>query len=317
MTRLKSVTDVPVALSSTDVVGADNAQAVSDSGPAVVNGSTWQASIDLTFAKGVRGTRLIRSKHQGPLYTQKPFYPEGEALCHLYLLHPPGGIVSGDHLKIQLNLLAEAQALVTTPGASRIYRARHHLPVQRQTISARLSPGASIEWFPMETIVFDAACVELDTQIYLSADSHFTGWEITCFGLPASGHGFQQGSFKQRYAIYSDGVPVFIDQLTIDDENRITFLSGQASMRDFTVSGFIVLGPFCDKTVPQTDRLYAAVENLSCDGVFGISLVGEFFIGRYLGHRADEARELFSAWWKELRPLLLNRPARPPRIWAC
>ena len=47
----------------------------------------------------------------------------------------------------------------------------------------------------------------------------------------------------------------------------------------------------------------------------GMTRLGDFYAGRYLGHSAARARALFTRWWALLRPELLGRPACPPRIW--
>lgn len=56
--------------------------------------SIWNAELALGLTLTQLGTVLKSCRHQGPLYVQKPFYPEGRELAHLYLLHPPGGMVS-------------------------------------------------------------------------------------------------------------------------------------------------------------------------------------------------------------------------------
>ena len=38
--------------------------------------------------------------------------------CHNVLVHPPGSLVGGDTLSIQLHARAGAHGLVTTPGAT-------------------------------------------------------------------------------------------------------------------------------------------------------------------------------------------------------
>ena len=81
----------------------------------------WQASLALQFCHTPEKTLLHSARHSGPLTVQRPFYPEGET-CHLYLLHPPGGIVGGDTLDISVRLDAKSHALITMPGASKFYR---------------------------------------------------------------------------------------------------------------------------------------------------------------------------------------------------
>ncbi len=99
---------------------------------------SWQ----LRFEAGATRTLLTRREHTGPLLVQRPFYPESElppagaptdsafpiapaqarAPCHVYLIHPPGGVVSGDELSLEVETGAAAHALLTTPAAGKFYR---------------------------------------------------------------------------------------------------------------------------------------------------------------------------------------------------
>jgi hypothetical protein len=75
----------------------------------------WQARLELEIALRHGRSRVV-GKHQiGPLTIQRPFHPEG-APCHLYLLHPPGGVVGGDELEVEIRVGSGAHALVTSPG---------------------------------------------------------------------------------------------------------------------------------------------------------------------------------------------------------
>ena len=56
---------------------------------------------------------------------------EGSGCCHLYVLHPPGGVVAGDSLDVRLQLTEAAHVLITTPGAGRFYRTDAGLHPQR------------------------------------------------------------------------------------------------------------------------------------------------------------------------------------------
>jgi len=63
----------------------------------------WQAELSLRFARDEAGgaTRLIERSHRGPLVVQRPFFPEGREVPHVYVLHPPGGVVGGDSLLLR------------------------------------------------------------------------------------------------------------------------------------------------------------------------------------------------------------------------
>lgn len=283
--------------------------------PPALQDRSWSAKLELQLEHSRASTRLSRSRHSGPLYVQKPFYPEGRELAHVYLLHPPGGIVSGDHLEIQVDIKADAAALVTTPGAARIYRAREQQPLQRQQVKLNVGANASLEWFPLETIVFDGACVELSTTIDITEGSHFIGWELCCFGLPASGALFKQGRFQQHYLLRKDGVPLFVDRMVVDVDHD-AILQSSAGMQGNTVSGFFLLGPIADNDEALLAQLRKVLAEQGAETVAAISKVGDCYIGRYLGHSAEQGRKLFTAWWHLLRPQLLGLKACEPRIWA-
>ncbi len=296
--------------------------------PTQTTAGTWPAQLSLHIGRRGESSRLQRCHHSGPLYVQRAFYPEGEDLAHLYLLHPPGGVVSGDSLHIRVDCAEQARALVTTPGAGRIYRARDARPEQRQRAELRLADGASLEWFPLETIVYDGACVDMTTDVQLGRDSCFIGWELTCFGLPAARAPFTSGSFRQRYRIHRQGLPLFVDGLSIDASNRAALLQGTTAMRGHAVSGFFLAGPFAadvlDDTLMEALRMSAgqcsplatgARMSQPAEAMLAVTRVGDMLLGRYLGPSAEGARRHFTRWWELLRPVLLKRAACAPRIW--
>lgn len=291
---------------------------------------TWKAHLNLQLSHSSRGTRLSRSVHRGPLYVQKPFYPEGPECAHIYLLHPPGGLVSGDELTISLSLEHEAKALVTTPGAAKMYRARETFPEQRQKTRLKVAENASLEWFPMESIVYDGAHALMDTRVDLSSGSFFCGWEIMCLGLPASDQAFDSGRFQQSYRVFVDGVPRFIDRLQIDESKR-GFRAASAGLQGQAVNGFLLAGPLAWRSGAEPERrefqvnraeitslledLRARVSVEGLEGRIAITVVNDFLLARYLGPSTQESRITFIHLWEIIRPALLGLKARAPGIW--
>jgi len=276
---------------------------------------TWNARLEFGLKKRSNKTALCGYRHLGPLYIQKPFYPEGDEHPHVYILHPPGGIVSGDHLEISVDIGEGSGGLLTTPGASRIYRAREEQPAQCQSISLNIKQAAILEWFPMETIVFNQANVSLKTTIDIVDDSKFVGWEICCFGLPARGEYFEKGKFCQEYLLRRNGLPVFVDRLFLGD-GPTEFLQGNAGMRSNSVFGFFLFGPELTKEDSFLEILREVIKENSYEQVAAVSKVGDFYVGRYLGHSAEQAKNIFINWWLILRPYLISRKACLPRIWS-
>ena len=87
----------------------------------VVKQNGWEARLSLAFEWRHSRTVLAGKQHLGPLVVQKPFYPENE-VCHVYIIHPPGGVVGGDILAIDITGHSRSHALITTPAANKFYR---------------------------------------------------------------------------------------------------------------------------------------------------------------------------------------------------
>ena len=278
------------------------------------NQDDWLARLDLEFQRRHGRTALVKNHHFGPLSVQKPFYPEGSEHPHVYVIHPPGGIVSGDRLDLSILLQSDSQALITTPGAGRFYRARSKNSLQKQSVELILDKETKLEWFPLETIVFDGANAELETKISLKEGSIFMGWEICCLGMPASQQNFSNGSFFQKYIISIDNVPAFVDVLDLRD-GLGEMLTGKAGMQSKTVVGFLLMGPVAENFEEELDTLRCHVADNYSAKSFSLSKVGQFLIWRYLGDSADAAKKMFTYFWTVMRPRILSRQACLPRIW--
>lgn len=275
----------------------------------------WQARLNLVLSASARGTVLRHSAHQGPLYVQKPFYPEGRELAHLYLLHPPGGMVSGDDLRISITTEPQAQALITTPGAGRVYRARPDRSLQTQEIRLQVHAHSTLEWLPLETIIYPDACTQLSTRIELAAGASVIAWEVTCFGLRAQAEAFTSGNSTQQIDILCEGRLKLRERLMINPaENDL--LASSAGLNGCSVNGLMVAGPFRDEEAIQQliEQLRACCQR--AEALASVTLNGEFLQVRYLGQCSEAARTLFIDCWQHIRPQLIGRADCAPRIWA-
>jgi urease accessory protein len=285
---------------------------------------TWQATLSLICVGGQYGSRLISAQHQGPLYVQKPFYPEGKDCVHIYPLHPPGGVVSGDDLRIQLHAESQASVLITTPGATRFYKSRYQNSQQLTNQSVinkiKITDNSCVEWLPMETIAFNGAHARSETQVTLDDSSGFMGWEVCCLGLPASHALFESGALSQRFDIYRQNKPLMIDRLNFSADS--TLLSARAGLFGNTVYGTFACVPPLEHSlndVQQSQALLGRIRKLlvkqALAGKFSITWMNKIYVARYLGNNAEEARAGFSGIWQLIRPALVGRQACPPRIW--
>jgi urease accessory protein len=271
--------------------------------------SGWHAELTLGFvARGGRSV-LDRRRHLGPLQVQRPFYPEGDAVCHVYLLHPPGGVVGGDQLRIDIGVDTGAHALVTTPAAGKLYRSAGRLAVLEQHLS--VAADAALEWLPQETIVFDGAHAMVSTQVDLDAGANFIGWEIVCLGRPASEEVLTHGNLRQRFEIRREAMPVWVEASRYTGGDAA--LGARWGLRGHSVSGTLVCTTVMPGLVTQVREAWAA---LSCDALVSATQLDQVLVCRYLGDDAEQARALFAVAWAVLRPAVLGRSACAPRIWA-
>ena len=266
----------------------------------------WIAELELRFSKSKSKTFLSTRKHIGPLTIQRPFYPEGD-LCHLYLLHPPGGIVGGDQLSIEVNTDSNSSALLTTPGATKVYRTSDH---KHSTINQNfiVAEDSSFEWLPMETIVFPGANSQFSSKLLLSGNARIAAWEVYCLGRPAINESFDFGSLNFSLELWRDGIPILFDKLMIDK----TELESVVGLRGFPVFGTFIISK-TNKKVLETVRTMM-IETESC--VTGVTQIEDIIIVRSLAKKTYLAQDLFKKIWQTVRPLVFEREASIPRIWA-
>lgn len=269
---------------------------------------TWNAELDLGFCKQGDRTLLVRRRHLGPLRVQRTFYPEGKESCHAYILHPPGGLVGGDTVEIKVECLEGSHALVTTPGAGKIYRTSHGPASLTQYLSVDVA--ARLEWLPQETILFDGCDARLTTRINLEQDARFIGWDLNCLGRPAAGEGFDIGIWWQNLEVWRQGVPVLLERA------RLTPASETYSA-SWGFGGRKVLGTMI--VTPATPDLLEAARGAVAQDArvrLGLTLLGETMVCRYLGDQAHEARAALVGIWQAARPQVMGKPCHAPRIWS-
>lgn len=266
--------------------------------------SSWQAQLDLEFSVKSGKTVLATRKQFGPLTVQRAFYPEGK-VCHLYILHPPGGVVGGDKLTINTQINDTANTLLTTPGATKFYRSQGRTAIQEQNLT--ISKQGSLEWLPQENIYFAGAKVHINTKINLDLQSRFIGWEIHCFGLPVNNELFLSGHLQLDMTIKRDDKPLLIECLKVDADR----LNAPTGLRGHSVVAMLV-------ATPATDDLLATVRSIISgnEALIAATLVEKCLLLRYLGNSTLECRTLFTRVWMAIRPLILDRTACLPRIWA-
>jgi len=278
----------------------------------------WRARLKLAFEAAATGTQLTRREHEGPLRVQRAFYPEGavgvagaagaaRGPCHVYIVHPPGGVASGDALELEVAVGAGAHALLTTPAAGKFYRRGSAGPAGvRQDL--RVVEGA-LEWLPQENIFYPNAAVELRSVVHLSGAARFMGWEIGCLGLPASAQGFEDGALRLHFELWRQQQPLLLERLTMTRENLLA---------RWGLGGHVAFGTALAFPAGVAELALAreAAAADCAERLLACTLVEGVLVCRATARRTDHLKQAFVRWWQAVRPAVLAREAVSPRIWS-
>ncbi len=268
----------------------------------------WRGELALRVAPREGRSVLTGLRHRGPLRVQRAFHPEPGGACHVYLLHPPGGLVGGDELSIDVDVESGARALLTTPAAQKIYRAPERASAQRVRLAVR--DGASLEWLPQETIAFDGAQARLGIRVDLEGSASFLGGEVLCLGRPGAGERFQHGRIEQSFEIWRADRPLWIERLRLGGGSPFLDAAWGAGGRT-ALGTFVCVGERPD----LVEQIRAAVEPRDGEWL-EVTQLRDVIVARFAGARAERARECFISAWKLLRPAVLGAACELPRIWS-
>jgi urease accessory protein len=274
---------------------------------------TWNATLALDYTHQA-GKTLAHFRHSGPLRILQSLYPEGDAICHNVIVHPPGGLVGGDTLDLAFTAAPGAHGLITTPGATRFYRSAGEPALQRTRLD--LQAGARMEWLPLEAICYSGCLAENRLTMTLAPGAELIGWDVTALGLPAASLPFESGSFRQHIEVPG----VWLERARMDATDTLLMNSplGMAGNR-CVASLFFVTGSKlerhrrqlaldCAREVMQAHPLSSSAGATSPDG--------QVVVIRVLSPVVEPAMALLKQVWQAWRTQLWQLAPSTPRIWS-
>jgi len=272
----------------------------------------WQGSLALRY-RSEAGRTGVHDRHDGPLRVLKSFHPEGAGVCHSVLVHPPGGIVGGDALAIEIGLEPGAHALVTTPGATRFYRSLGELATQ--SLAVRGEAGSRLEWLPLETLAYSGCIAENRARFELAPGAEMIGWDVTALGLPASGQPFVAGRFTQSIEItgrWRERGTVRGDAPALLDSPL--GWAGERTLATLWFAAGEAIEPARRERLVDAARAACDAHPLAARS--GTTAVDPgVIVVRVLAPRVEPAMALLASVWRAWRPLAWGLEASPPRVW--
>ncbi len=273
---------------------------------------SWLAQLSLDYTQE-NGRSVARFSHQGPLRILQSLYPEGDAICHNVLVHPPSGLVGGDTLDMHVTVGQGAHGLVTTPGATRFYRSEASLATQQ--VHATLDEGARLEWLPLEAIAY-SGCDALNlARFELAPTAELMTWDITALGLPNAHQPFVAGQFQQHLEIPG----VWLERGTVNAQDERLMdgplgLAGQRCLATLVFAAGSALAP--DRAEAALDAARAALDASPLRlQAWATQPHPQVIVLRVLSPVVEPAMQLLRPVWAAWRQVLWGLPGTVPRLW--
>ncbi len=273
---------------------------------------TWHASLQLDYT--CESNRSVaRYLHQGPLRILQSLYPEGDAICHNVLVHPPSGLVGGDTLDMQVSVGPGAHGLVTTPGATRFYRSEAGLATQQ--VKAHVAAGGRLEWLPLEAIAYNGCDALNRAEFDLAPGAEMMVWDITALGLPAADLPFEQGQFRQHIEVAG----AWLERGTLNAEdtrlmNSPLGMAGQRCLASLVFASGSALAP------ERTDRALALARECIETSTLRLSAGAtsphpQIMVLRVLSPVTEPTVQLLREVWAAWRQEMWGLSGTLPRLW--
>ena len=276
----------------------------------------WTARLNLDVC--LEAARSVaRYAHDGPLRILQSLYPEGDAVCHNVLVHPPGGLVGGDTLDMRVRVAPGAHSLVTTPGATRFYRSEAGLATQQ--VHAHVEDGARLEWLPLEALAYSGCDARNLARLTLAPTAELMTWDLTALGLPHAQQPFVAGRLQQHLEIAGADGPLWLERGTIAAQDQRLLdgplgLAGQRCLATLVFAAGSAIAP--ERAEAALDAARAAIEASPLRLQAGATQAHpQVIVLRVLAPVVEPAMQLLRPVWAAWRQALWALPGHVPRLW--
>jgi urease accessory protein len=267
---------------------------------------------EIGFARSGGVTRLTHLYQRDPLRVLFPTPAVGDPPL-VVLLTTSGGLVGGDKLDIGIRLAEGAAAHVTTSAAEKVYRSIGPTTVIRQSLS--VASGATLEFLPLETILFEGARLWRETTVELGRDAGFLGGDILVFGRRARGERLTKGFLREVWQVRREGNLVWGDAVHLEDDIA-RIIDHPACFDGAAAFATLILAPFGRDPRSFLDRARSLQSSGAAEGLrSGVTAIAGLVVARWLAADAAVLRDAYADLARHLRCEALALEPRLPRLW--
>ena len=268
------------------------------------------AEIGFNCHEGV--TRLTHLYQRDPLRVLFPMPAAGDPTLAV-LLTTSGGLVAGDRLDIGVHLATGAAAHVTASAAEKVYRSLGLTTTIRQSLS--VGAGATLEFLPLETILFDGARLYRETVVELGPGAAFLGGDILVFGRRARGERFTRGFLREVWQVRREGKLVWGDALHLEDDVA-GIIDDPACLDGAAASATMILAP-AGREARGFLESAREIQSVGAAGELraGVTAIAGLVVARWLAADAAALRRAYADLACHLRQVAMGLPPLLPRLW--
>lgn len=257
-------------------------------------GNRSHGRIAVTVAAESGRSRRTQVYEDGALRVR---FPNGEDL-EAMIVNTAGGMTGGDRFSLSFTARPNSALTVTTAAAEKVYRSLGDDTI----VDVRLDvgPGATVQWLPQETILFDAARLNRSIEIDLAAGAALLAAEALVFGRTAMNEVVTSGHLLDRWRVRRDGRLVYADTAKLGGAIADTLAYPAAAGGGIAIATVLM--------APGDDTKVAAIREQDYAGEVGVSVWNGIALARLVARSGEVLR-------RDLRLVLEATGAALPRLW--
>ena len=237
----------------------------------------------------------------------KARFPRPTGWAEAVMLNSSGGVVAGDQLRLRLEVGTNAKATFTAQAAERFYRARPQDAPATVHTTLSVAEGASAEWLPQETILFDHAALTRTLAVDLAETSWFLGVETLIFGRALMGETVHHLRLRDTITIRRAGKLELHDAIRLEGEAAPILAARASTGGAIATATLIHAAPTAATMLPPLRAAFAETSAQAAASTWNNLLVARLV--------APDSATLRTSIVAALQVL---REARPiPRVWSC
>ncbi|WP_437489816.1 urease accessory protein UreD [Sorangium sp. So ce1014] len=253
-------------------------------------------------------TRPVHLAHRAPCRMLFPRQEPDEPLLGVFIT-TSGGMAGGDVLQVAVEARRGATATVTSQAAEKVYPSLG--APSRLSLDLRVGEGATLEWLPRETILFDNARLERRVELDVAPGGSLLALDLLVFGRLARGERFTAGALHDVWRVRRGGRLLWAEALSLSGDIAAQ-IAAPAGFGGATAAGLALL--VADDAAAWVDEARARLSRGSSRA--GATLVGGVLVARALGAEPAHVRRDLTDLVSWLRAARSGHPARMPRFWS-